>query len=163
MKEIFEKVKALDITNACAVMVTVDSNAFARGFIDIDRLVSYVKHATGDKSLPVFVVSSDLDITAIDPAYMAEKGWVKSDYLAKATRALVGNGFTLVDGAQEWRPPLGPSAKPWLDKIDRLECVQASLLSALESLVLFTKPTKTNAVALNNAHVLINELKAAGK
>lgn len=33
------------------------------------------------------------------------------------------------------------------------------LLSALESLILFTKPTKSNAAALANAHRVIQELK----
>lgn len=40
--------------------------------------------------------------------------------LDRAERALTRSGFTLVEGAQEWKPPLGPSASPLLDRIDLL-------------------------------------------
>lgn len=43
----------------------------------------------------------------------------------------------------------------------RLIAAAPELLEALESLVLFTKPTKSNAVALNNAHNII--AKARGE
>lgn len=37
--------------------------------------------------------------------------------LDRATSALTSAGFTLVEGAQEWKPPIGPSASPLLDRI----------------------------------------------
>lgn len=37
--------------------------------------------------------------------------------LDKATRALTRAGFTYTEGAQEWKPPIGPSASPLLDRI----------------------------------------------
>lgn len=38
--------------------------------------------------------------------------------LDRAERALTRSGFTYTEGAQEWKPPIGPSASPLLDKID---------------------------------------------
>lgn len=40
--------------------------------------------------------------------------------LDRAERALTRSGFILVDGAQEWKPPLCQSASPLLDRIDLL-------------------------------------------
>jgi len=40
--------------------------------------------------------------------------------MEQAERALIRAGFTLQEGAQEWKPPLGPSASPLLDEIARL-------------------------------------------
>lgn len=40
-------------------------------------------------------------------------------------------------------------------EIEQLQAQRNELLAALTSLVLFSKPTKTNAVALNNAHRVI--------
>lgn len=42
------------------------------------------------------------------------------DQRDQALRALTRSGFTLVEGAQEWKPPIGPSASPLLDRIDLL-------------------------------------------
>ena len=39
----------------------------------------------------------------------------------RAERALHRAGFTCLDGATEWKPPLGPSASPLLDRITELE------------------------------------------
>lgn len=38
----------------------------------------------------------------------------------RAERALTRAGFTYAEGAHEWKPPVGPSASPLLDKIDQL-------------------------------------------
>lgn len=43
-----------------------------------------------------------------------------SEALDRAERALVRAGWTYTEGAAEWKPPLGPSASPLLDEIDRL-------------------------------------------
>lgn len=40
--------------------------------------------------------------------------------LDRAERALICSGFTYTEGAQEWKPPIGPSASPLLDRIDQL-------------------------------------------
>lgn len=40
--------------------------------------------------------------------------------LDRAERALTRAGFTYTEGAQEWKPPIGPSASPLLDRIDYL-------------------------------------------
>lgn len=40
--------------------------------------------------------------------------------LDRAERALTHYGFTYTEGAQEWKPPIGPSASPLLDRIDQL-------------------------------------------
>ncbi|WNL63582.1 hypothetical protein ST4_024 [Aeromonas phage ST4] len=40
--------------------------------------------------------------------------------LDRAERALTRSGFTYTEGAQEWKPPIGPSASPLLDRIDQL-------------------------------------------
>lgn len=40
--------------------------------------------------------------------------------LDRAERALTRAGFTYTEGAQEWKPPIGPSASPLLDRIDQL-------------------------------------------
>jgi len=39
--------------------------------------------------------------------------------LARARTALTAAGYTLKEGAECWKPPLGPSASPLLEKIDR--------------------------------------------
>jgi hypothetical protein len=57
--------------------------------------------------------------------------------LDKAKRALESAGYTLLDGAQEWKPPIGPSSSPLLDLIDSLRAeleaarMQADKLNAL--------------------------------
>lgn len=38
----------------------------------------------------------------------------------KAKRALESAGYSLLEGAQEWKPPIGPSPSPLLDLIDSL-------------------------------------------
>jgi len=48
--------------------------------------------------------------------------------LAKAERTLTLAGYTDEHGAELWKPPLGPSAAPLLDKIDELQ----AKLTALE-------------------------------
>lgn len=40
-----------------------------------------------------------------------------AEELDRATRALTRAGFTLLEGAQEWKPPIGQSASPLLDRI----------------------------------------------
>lgn len=40
--------------------------------------------------------------------------------LERAERALSRAGWTYTEGAEEWKPPLGPSASPLLDEIDHL-------------------------------------------
>lgn len=47
--------------------------------------------------------------------------------LEKAKRALDRAGYTLLEGAQEWKPPIGKSALPMLDKIESLEQENAAL------------------------------------
>lgn len=49
----------------------------------------------------------------------AERDALKAE-LEKACRALESAGFTLKEGAQEWKPPLGPSVSPLLNEIDSL-------------------------------------------
>lgn len=52
--------------------------------------------------------------------------------LDRAERALTRSGFTLVEGAQEWKPPLGPSASPLLDRIDLLAFLLRELRDGVE-------------------------------
>lgn len=48
----------------------------------------------------------------------------------------------------------------WLaERYNEVNKDRTALLSALETLILFTKPTKSNAAALANAHRVIQELK----
>jgi hypothetical protein len=51
----------------------------------------------------------------------------------RAERALLRAGFTFTDGAEEWKPPIGPSSSPILDRIDVLERQRDQLLAALEN------------------------------
>lgn len=62
------------------------------------------------------------------------------DKLNIACRSLVAAGFTYTEGAKSWRPPLGPSASPLLDKIDKLEAQVAVLKNFAESLQ-FVRPS----------------------
>lgn len=52
--------------------------------------------------------------------------------LDRAERALTRAGFTLVEGAQEWKPPIGPSASPLLDRIDLLTFLLRELRDGVE-------------------------------
>lgn len=45
----------------------------------------------------------------------------------RAERAILRAGYTYLDGAQEWRPPLGPNQSPLLDRIAELEAEVARL------------------------------------
>lgn len=49
----------------------------------------------------------------------------------QAVRALKSAGYTLADGAKEWKPPVGPSVSPMLDRIDELIAQRDELLEAL--------------------------------
>jgi hypothetical protein len=51
--------------------------------------------------------------------------------LARAERALISAGWTYVEGAAEWKPPIGPSASPLLDRIAELERQQGLLVARL--------------------------------
>jgi len=53
----------------------------------------------------------------------------------KAKRALDRAGYTLVDGAQEWKPPIGKSASPFLDIIDSLRKERDELSAPLAQVV----------------------------
>jgi len=46
--------------------------------------------------------------------------------LHRAERALLRAGWTHSEGAQEWKPPLGTSASPLLDEIERLRAQLAA-------------------------------------
>lgn len=52
--------------------------------------------------------------------------------LDRAERALTRAGFTYTEGAQEWKPPIGPSASPLLDRIDRLADLLRELRDGVE-------------------------------
>lgn len=52
--------------------------------------------------------------------------------LDRAERALTRSGFTLVEGAQEWNPPIGPSASPLLERIDLLTFLLRELRDGVE-------------------------------
>jgi hypothetical protein len=41
--------------------------------------------------------------------------------LDRAERALISAGWTYIEGAAEWKPPIGPSASPLLERITELE------------------------------------------
>lgn len=53
------------------------------------------------------------------PHQMALRLVEQGDQLDRAVRALTRAGFTDL-GGQEWKPPLGPSASPLLDRVDVL-------------------------------------------
>lgn len=56
-----------------------------------------------------------------------------SQRLEKAERALLRAGFTMKEGAEEWKPPLGPSPSPLLDRIAELERQRDEVLAELQS------------------------------
>lgn len=45
----------------------------------------------------------------------------------RAVRALIRAGYTLAEGADEWKPPLGPSAAPLLSRIDEITAERDAL------------------------------------
>lgn len=52
--------------------------------------------------------------------------------LDRAERALTRAGYTLIEGAQEWKPPIGPSASPLLYRIDLLTFLLRELRDGVE-------------------------------
>lgn len=70
--------------------------------------------------------------TALGDNCVAERDALKAE-LEKATRALESAGYTLKEGAQEWKPPLGPSASPMLDELDRLRAENEALKAEIEA------------------------------
>lgn len=52
----------------------------------------------------------------------------------RAERALQRVGWTYIEGADEWKPPIGPSASPLLERIDQLTEQRYMLIEALESI-----------------------------
>lgn len=53
------------------------------------------------------------------------------DDLDSAKRALAMAGYTKIEGAEEWKPPIGPSASPLLDELDRTRSTVDIVSSAL--------------------------------
>ncbi|TDR82150.1 hypothetical protein DFP86_102264 [Paludibacterium purpuratum] len=53
----------------------------------------------------------------------------------RAERALIRTGWTYLEGAAEWRPPVGPSASPLLEQLDREREKSAELLAALKRIL----------------------------
>lgn len=54
------------------------------------------------------------------PRQLAVELVAAHDRTTRAERALDHAGFTYTNGAEEWKPPIGPSASPLLDQIDLL-------------------------------------------
>lgn len=90
----------------------------------LDSLAS-LDHSDIDNHEFDLVVNTDTDarcsISIIDTACQSSSAITcLQAELNKATRALTRAGYTLVEGAQEWKPPIGPSASPLLDRINQL-------------------------------------------
>lgn len=66
----------------------------------------------------------------------------------QAIRTLTSAGYTLNDGAQEWKPPVGPSASPLLDKIDAQSALIEKCREALINHRYLTRPIQQTDEAL---------------
>lgn len=69
---------------------------------------------------------------AAQPMCMAKRIEELAERPERAERALTRAGYTLVDGAQEWKPPIGQSASPLLDRIDLLTFLLRELRDGVE-------------------------------
>lgn len=69
---------------------------------------------------------------AAQPMCMAKRIEELVERAERAERSLTRAGFTYTEGAQEWKPPIGPSALPLLERIDRLTFLLRELRDGTE-------------------------------
>lgn len=97
---------------------------------DHDNGVYIVGHINeDDEKYPLFEIDADGYVTDDESVKLAEFYAAANpetvlallDELDSAKRALAMAGYTKIEGADEWKPPIGPSASPLLDKLDAAE------------------------------------------
>lgn len=69
---------------------------------------------------------------AAQPLCMAKRIEELVERAERAERSLTLAGFTYTEGAQEWKPPIGPSAFPLLERIDLLTFLLRELRDGVE-------------------------------
>lgn len=82
-----------------------------------------------------------------------------TDYFFKVERTLTGNKWFLF--GETWQEYPIERQDPDIQPIHCRRSKEVELKRALESLVLFSKPSKVNAVALNYAHQVLSETVSA--
>lgn len=83
-----------------------------------EAFLQAVKHAIADPRTPDGVKATYEELLAQNRSLAAR--------VQRAETSLRGSGWTYLDGAEAWKPPLGPSASPLLQTIDELQArVQA--------------------------------------
>ena len=106
--------------------------------IKMDRLCGYVKKAILPRQNQIIVLQRDMDFSTISLSGVQALGLLALGALGRlqaAERTLIAGGYSYLDGAEMWKPPLGPSARPLLERIAALESQRDALLESLTDMV----------------------------
>ena len=84
------------------------------------------------------MLQRDIDFSTISESGVLAIGLLAAGSLGRlqaAERTLIAGGYSYLDGAEMWKPPIGPSAKPLLERIAALESQRDALLESLTDMV----------------------------
>lgn len=94
---------------------SVDSAANAR------RIVACVNYCAGAETSGMEFAVERGETALSTMSKLADRQHAAEQQRDRAERALRAAGWTYEEGAAEWKPPLGPSSSPLLERIDQLE------------------------------------------
>ena len=79
-----------------------------------------------------------------------------NDRLALAESSLKAAGFTQASPSNQWKPPVGPSASPLLQRIDDLSTQRDELLVAMRQTLAMLRVTSHGPSAANKAEEMLH-------
>ena len=79
-----------------------------------------------------------------------------SDRLELAESSLKAAGFTQASPSNQWKPPVGPSASPMLQRIDDLSTQRDELLAAMRQTLAMLRVTSHGPSAANRAEEMLH-------
>ena len=79
-----------------------------------------------------------------------------SERLELAERSLRAAGFTQASPSNQWKPPVGPSASPLLQRIDDLSTQRDELLAAMRQTLAMLRVTSHGPSAANKAEEMLH-------
>ena len=135
MEHLVEQVRSLRLSEDDVIVVTLRGPVT---FNVADRTAATVRDMIAPRKNKVLVVQHGVDIAAIGVDTLAAISVGVSGSMRRlqaAERTLIAGGYSYLDGAEMWKPPIGPSARPLLERFAALESQRDALLKSLTDMV----------------------------
>lgn len=142
MEHLVEQVRSLRLHEDDVIIVTLRGPVT---FNVADRAAATVRDMIAPRKNKVLVVQRGVDIAAIGVDTLAAISVGVSGSMRRlqaAERTLIAGGYSYLDGAEMWKPPLGLSARPLLDlsdhqrkRITELQAQRDTLRGVLQEMV----------------------------